>query len=204
MRRPFSTSRVPGLTSTPAVGLWALLAALLLVGTAGDAAAQSVDPATGVQQVRIRGILQGGYLPSFQDTDQGGHSLDDGQGLEVEVGFATGDTFAWLLGYQLSMASNYNTHFFPFSMRMYSPELLDIARLYGQVGLGLFFSQVSGKHGSADNERAAAWRIGGGVEVDIMKDLSGYINAGWTNGLGSADSFKYGTVGVGLIYRWDI
>ena len=157
-----------------------------------------------VEESPIVGLFSAGYLPSFQDTDLAGESLADGQGFELEAGFATGDTFAWLLGYQLSMRSNYNTHFIPATMRVYSPDLLDRLRFYGQASIGLFFSQVSGKFGAAENERASAWRLGGGVEIDLIDRLSGYVDGGWTNGLGSANSFKYGTVGVGVVYRWDI
>jgi hypothetical protein len=156
------------------------------------------------QQSKIQGVLSGGVIGALQDTDQGGSSFDDAVGMDFSAGFSVGNTFTWLLGYQLVAQSNYSTHFIPVSVRMYSPDFLDRVRVYGQGGIGLFFAQVSGQHGSADSTRASAVRIGGGLEVDIMENLSGYIDAGWTNGLGSANSFKYGTLGLGVVYRWDI
>jgi opacity protein-like surface antigen len=188
----------------------AFAATLLLASIVSVAAHAQQNPG-----IEIRGVGMVGYMPSFQDSDLAGSSLDDGQGLKVNLGFSTGDMFTWMLGYELAMDSNYNTHFFPVTMRMYDPWLLlpffeDDTKLpfglrtFADASLGLFFTQVSGKFGPADNKRASAWRLGGGIEVDLMDNLAGFIDAGWTEGLGSANSYQYGSVGVGVVYRWDL
>lgn len=189
------------------------LAVTLLLASLAPLAAQAQDE--DLEGIEIRGFASVGYMPSFQDTDLAGSSLDDGQGLEANVGFSTGDMFTFLFGYQLSMDSNYNTHFFPVTLRMYDPwkllpfvsedaELPFGIRAFTNASIGLFFTQVSGKFNSSNNKRASAWRLGGGVEIDIVDNLAGYVDAGYTRGLGSADSYKYGTVGVGVVYRWDL
>jgi hypothetical protein len=182
---------------------FSLLALVLpaLVLLAGSATAQ--EP-TGIE---IQGILSGGYTHSFQDTDlSGGGSFNDGNGIEIEAGFQAGDYLVFLAGYQWQGESDYDTHFIPLSLRMLSPPLLERVHLYGQFGLGLFFSQLHNEFNNPkdDNERGSAVRVGAGVEVEITEDVSGIVYGGYLWGLGSTDDYKYGTLGLGLQYRWDL
>jgi len=158
------------------------------------------------EELELRGILSAGYVHSFQDTDLKSGSFDDGNGSNLSVGFQAGHYLAFLLDWEWQTRSDYDTHFFPFSVRMMSPSLLDRVRLYGQFGIGLFFSQLHGGLGNdpeVDNERGSAVRAGGGVEVGLYDDLSAIVYGGYLWGLGSTDDYKYGSVGVGLQWRWN-
>jgi hypothetical protein len=46
--------------------------------------------------------------------------------------------------------------------------------------------------------------VGGGVEVDVVDHWSAVLDANYTKGLGSADDYEAGVLGVGLVYRWDL
>lgn len=193
------------------ISIIACLATVLLASMASVPAHAQQDPG-----IEIKGFGSVGYMFSIQDTDVVGSSFDDGHGLEANLGFSTGNVFTWLLGYELVTADDYTTHFIPVKVRAYDPwrlfaedaELPFGIRTFAEVGLGLFFSQVSGKFttfgSSEDNERAAAWRVGGGVEMGLTETLSGYVDAGYVQGLGGVDDYKYGTVGIGVVYRWEL
>ena len=160
------------------------------------------------EQIEIQGIASLSYAHSFQDTSlPGGGSFDDGNGGEVMAGFTMGQYLAFLLSMDFQAASHYQTYYTPLSVRMYSPSLLDERlKLYGQASIGLFFSEISGKFDNAQssNERGSAVRVGGGVEIGITEHLSGIVYGNYLWGLGSTDDYEYGTVGLGLQYRWDL
>ncbi len=160
------------------------------------------------EQTKIQGLASLSYAHSFQDTSlPGGGSFDDGNGAEVMAGFSMGEYLAFLLSMDVQAGSNYQTYYTPLNVRMYSPSLLDDRlRLYGQAGIGLFFSELKGKFDNAQssNERGSAVRVGGGVEIGITEDLSALVYGNYLWGLGSTDDYKYGTVGLGLQYSWDL
>ena len=173
------------------------LAALMLTAP-GRALAQ------GPQALEIRGFASLMYAHSFQDTDLGGSSFDDGNGLDFRAGFQPGDWVAFTLGYQWQTDGDYDTHYFPIGVRGYAPALAERVHFYGEGAIGIFFSRLSGDFGEEDNERASAIQVGGGVEIDIASDWSAVLDANYTEGLGSADDYEAVVVGVGLVYRWDL
>jgi len=152
----------------------------------------------------IRGMASLMYAHSFQDTNLDGHSFDDGNGLDFRAGFEPGDWLALTVGYQWQSASDYDTHYFPVGVRAYTPRLAERVRFYGRAAIGVFFSRLSGDFGEEDNERASAYQVGGGVEVDIAEDWAAVLDANYTRGLGSADDYETGVLGVGIVYRWDL
>jgi opacity protein-like surface antigen len=178
-----------------------LVAALLVLSPAQPASAQ--DP----RQTKITGIVSGGYTHSFQDSDLNpGGSFSDGNGLDLLVGFQLGEYVAFMLGYQWQSESDYDTHFVPFVVRGYSPpSMSDRLRLYGEFGLGLFYSRLHNEFNQPDNdnESASAIRVGGGIELELTDDVSGLVYGHYHKGLGSADDYEWGTVGVGLQYHWN-
>jgi hypothetical protein len=158
------------------------------------------------KQLSVRGIASASFAHSFQDTDlPRNSSFDDANGAEVMAGFQTGDYLAFLLSMDWQHESDYDTFFVPLSVRLMSPSLLDRMHLFGQVGIGLFFSQLDGsiKDQRNDNERGSAVRLGGGFEVEISEDWSGIVYGGYLWGLGSTDDYEYGSLGAGIQYRWD-
>ncbi len=158
------------------------------------------------EPLELRGVASGSFVHSFQETQLDAGSFSDGNGTEVMAGFTAGEYLAFLLSWEWQVESDYNTHFVPVNVRMMSPSLFDRARLYGQFGIGLFFSRLSGEfdRDNEDNERAAAARVGGGVEVGITEDVSAIVFGNYLWGLGSANDYEYGTVGLGLQYKWDL
>lgn len=159
-------------------------------------------------ELELRGILAVGYRHSFQDTKLpgGAGSFDDGNGSELSVGFQAGRYLAFLLSWEWQTGDDYDTHYVPFDVRMMSPSLLeDRVHLFGQVGIGLFFSRLQDDFETpeTDSERGSAVRAGGGVEIGIREDVSAVIYGGYLWGLGSTEDYEYGTVGLGLQYRWD-
>lgn len=169
---------------------------------------ESDEYAPGSDELELRGIVAAGYRHSFQDTHLpgGAGSFDDGNGSELSLGFQAGHYLAFLLSWEWQSASHYDTHYFPFSVRMMSPGLLENrVHLFAQAGIGLFFSQLGSRftNPQTDNERGSAVRTGGGIEVGLYDDLSAVVYGGYLWGLGSTDDYEYGTVGVGLQYRWN-
>ena len=180
------------------------VAALLLCLVAGAPASFADD--YNMKETRLQGIASGGYTHSFQDTSLKGGSFDDGNGMDLLLGFQAGDYLAFQVGYQWQTQSDYDTHFFPVSVRCMSPSILDRVRLYGQFGLGLFYSQLHHELSAAQrqNARGAMLRLGGGVEVGITKNVSAIVYGAWMKGMGSTSDYESGTAGVGLQYRWDL
>ena len=74
--------------------------------------------------------------------------------------------------------------------------------MYGQFGIGLFFSRLHNEFNRNDNERGSAIRAGGGFEIGINEDVSGLVYGSYMRGLGSTDDYRSATLGVGLQYRW--
>jgi hypothetical protein len=187
---PMQTSRRP---ST----LLALPTALLALSLAGVAAAQ--------EETKIKGLASVGYSHSFQTTslDPGG-SFNDGNGMDVLVGFQAGEYLAFLVGWQWQSESDFDTHFFPVELRAYSPPLFeDRLRFYGQFGIGLLYTRLHNEFND-DNERASAVRAGLGAEIGITENISGLVYSSFLWGLGSADDYDWGTAGVGLQYEWGL
>ena len=158
-------------------------------------------------KLELYGLAQGAFVHSFQDTSlPGGGSFNDGNGFEAMAGFGAGKYFAFLLSWEFQTESDFDTHYIPFNLRMYSPPLLeDRLKLYGQASIGLFFSRLHNEFNNpqTDNERGSAVRAGGGVEIGITDDISGVLYGNYLWGLGSTDDYEYATLGGGLVYRWD-
>jgi opacity protein-like surface antigen len=185
-----------------ALSLSALAAAVLILSPVAPASAQD-----GRTQTKITGLASAGYSHSFQDTDLNpGGSFNDGNGLDLQVGFQYGEYVAFTLGYHWQTESDYDTHFFPLAVRGYSPpSMSDRVRLYGEVGIGILFTRLHNEFNQPDNdnEKAAAVRLGGGVEIKLTDEVSGLVYGHYNKGMGSVDDFEYGTVGVGLQYHWN-
>ncbi len=113
---------------------------------------------------------------------------------------------AFLAGYEWQTQSDYDTHFFPVSVRALSPSILDRVHLYGQFGIGLLYSNLHHEFNTTggENVKASAFRLGGGVEVGITDQVSAIVYGAWLKGMGSANDYEYGTAGVGLQYRWEL
>lgn len=158
------------------------------------------------EQLELHGLIYGGYSHSFQDTDVPGGSFNDGNGSELGVGIQTGDYVQFLASWEWQGESDYDTHFIPLSVRMLSPSLLDRMHLYGEFGIGLFFSRLHNEFnvGDDDNERGSAVRLRAGVEVGITEEVSAIAYWGYLWGLGSTDDYEYSTVGLGLQYSWGL
>jgi hypothetical protein len=196
---PMRSSRRTALLSTPTILIVPALSLVLAIVSAGTAAAQEGE-------LQLKGLASVGYSHSFQSTflDPGG-SFSDGNGIDASVGFQAGEHVAFLVGWQWQGESDFDTHFIPVSIRGYSPPLLeDRVRLYGQFGLGLLFVQLHNEFNVDDNERASAVRLGLGAEVGITETLSAVVYSSYLWGLGSADDYNWGTVGVGLQYEWGL
>ena len=191
MQRNFPATHAP----TSAAVLLAACLLALTVPRAGHAQRAGME---------IRGIASLAYAHSFQDTGLSGRSFNDGNGLDFRAGFQPGDWLAFTLGYQWQSGKDYDTHYFPVGVRAYAPTIAERVRFYGQGSLGIFFSRLSGKFGDEDNERASAFQVGSGGEVDIAEDWAAYFDWTYTKGLGSADDYEADVLGVGIVYRWDL
>ncbi len=169
---------------------------LLVLSLAGTAVAAELE---------LAGIISAGYRHSFQNTSlTPGGSFSDGNGVDVQAGLQAGQYLAFLVGWHWQSESDFDTHFIPVSIRGYSPPLLeDRIRLYGQFGIGLLYTRLNNEF-SGDNERASALRTGLGVEVGITEDISGIVYGSYLWGLGSADDYEWGSIGLGLEYRWGL
>lgn len=174
-----------------------LIATFLALTLAGAASAQEESP--------LKGIISGSFANAyeFSDLDEGG-DLDDSVGVDVAVGFQAGEYLAFQLGYEWQTDSGFDTHYFPAIVRGYSPVLLDRLRLYGTVGLGLLFTRPHDEFSGNGNERAGAFHVGGGLSVDITKDLGLLVYLKYKRGMGEVDDWESLVQGVGLEYRWDL
>ena len=148
---------------------------------------------------------------AFQHTDlpaKGGGNDDfsDGNGLEFRLGFQVGERFAFDVGYEFHTESDYQTHFLPIGMRVYAPPVLERVHFYGQGAMGAFFSRLHNDFNGVENsnERAWAWRLGLGAEIEVIEQLSAIADVTYTRGFGSVDDYQYTTIGIGVLYRWDI
>jgi hypothetical protein len=170
---------------------------LLALTLAGAASAQ--------EETELKGLLSVSFAHSYQmgDLDVGGN-LDDGVGLDVAAGFQAGEHLAFLLGYEWQTNDDYDTHYFPVSVRVYSPLLLDRLRLYGTVGVGVFFTRVHNEFNPNGNDRAAAFHTGGGFSVDVSEELGLLVYLKYQRGLGQVDDFESLVPGVGFEYRWGL
>lgn len=156
-------------------------------------------------EMKIHGLASVGYTHSFQHTDLPvGGSISDGNGIDALVGFQTGDYLAFQLGMQWQGESDFDTYFFPVTVRAMSPMLLDRVRMYGEFGIGLFFSELHNEFNADDNERGSAYRVGGGFEIGITKDFSALVYSAYQAGFGSTDDYKSTILGVGVQYRWGL
>ena len=155
----------------------------------------------------IQGLVSVGYAHAFQSSDLPvGGDLSDGNGLDFRAGFQVGDRYAFDVGYEFQIESDYESHFIPLGMRVYAPPLLERLHLYAQGGMGAFFTRLHHEFNAKDqdNERGWAWRLGIGAEIDVMENISAVTDVRFTRGFGSADDYEYTTVGIGVLYRWDI
>jgi hypothetical protein len=178
-----------------------LLLALAATGVAGSAVAQDGEP-TGIE---IQGIASAGYTHSFQRTDlPSGGSISDGNGIDVLAGIQTGEYLAFQLGAQWQGESDFDTYYFPVMVRAMSPVVLERVRMYGQAGLGLFFSSLHNEFNGNENERGAMYSLGGGFEVGIDDGFSAIVYAAYQKGLGSTNDYESRILGVGLQYRWGL
>ncbi len=170
---------------------------LVTLTLAGAAAAQ--------EEEQFKGLVSVGFAHSYQfsDLDVGG-DLDDGVGIDVAAGFQAGKHLAFLVGYEWQTDDDFDTHYFPVTIRAYSPVLLERLRLYGTVGVGVFFTRVHGKFSPNDNDRAAAFHAGGGFQVDISEELGLLVYAKYQRGFGQVDDYESVVQGVGFEYRWGL
>ncbi len=159
----------------------------------------------------IQGLISLSASHAFQHTDlpvKGGGNDDfsDGNGLDFRLGFQVGDRFAFDVGYEFHTESDYETHFIPIGMRVYAPPVLERVHFYGQGAMGAFFSRLHNDFNGVENsnERAWAWRLGLGAEIEVIEQLSAVADVTYTRGFGSADDYEYTTIGIGVLYRWDI
>ncbi len=170
---------------------------LVTLTLAGAAAAQ--------EEEQFKGLVSVGFAHSYQfsDLDVGG-DLDDGVGIDVAAGFQAGKHLAFLVGYEWQTDDDFDTHYFPVTVRAYSPVLLDRLRLYGMVGLGVFFTRVHHEFNPNGNQRAAAYHVGGGLQVEISEELGLLVYAKYKAGIGEVDDYESIVQGVGFEYRWGL
>lgn len=172
---------------------------LTLLGLLAAGAASAQD------ELELKGLLSARFAHAYQlsDLDIGGE-LDDSLGIDVAAGFQAGRYLAFQLGYEWQTDGDFDTHYFPVTVRAYSPVLLERLRLYGTVGLGVFFTRTHHEFNGNLNERAAAFHAGGGFSVDINDDLGLLVYAKYMQGLGQTSDFKSIVQGVGFEYRWGL
>ena len=170
---------------------------LLALTLAGGASAQ--------EKTKLTGLLSASFAYSHQmgDLDPGGN-LDDGLGVDIGAGFQAGEYLAFLLGYEWQTNDDFDTHYFPLSVRAYSPVLLDRLRMYGTVGIGVFFTRVHDEFNPNGNERAAGFHAGGGFSIDLSEEIGLLVYTKYKRGLGQVDDFESFVNGVGLEYRWGL
>lgn len=184
----------------------------LVIGLVFAFAISSAAVAQVPNETPIQGFIGISATHAFQFSDLpvgvggGSDDLNDGNGADFRLGFQVGDRFAFDIGYEWQIESDFESHFIPFGMRVYAPPLLDRLHFYGQGAMGAFFTRLHGDFNQAgnSNERGWAWRLGIGAEIDIIEHISAVTDVMYTRGFGSAEDYEYTTVGIGVLYRWDI
>ena len=170
---------------------------MLAIALAGAATAQD--------ETNLEGVLSLGFAYSSQQTElEYGGKLKDGVGIDLDAGFQAGEHFAFLLGYEWQTSADFDSFYFPVSVRAYSPLLLERVRLYGTVGIGVFFARLHHEFNANGSERAAAFDAGGGFHVDITDNVALLAYARYKRGFGEVDDFESVVSGVGFEYRWDL
>jgi hypothetical protein len=179
----------------------ALVAALGIMLTAGSASAQSGDAG----ELDLRGLLSVRFAHAYEmsDLDVGG-KLGDSQGVDVAAGLRMGEHFAFQLGWEWQTDDDFDTHYFPAQIRGYSPALLERIRLYGDLGIGILFTRMHNDFNANDDERAAAFHAGGGLQIDVTEEIGLLWYVKYKRGLGELDDFESVVHGVGLQYSWGL
>jgi hypothetical protein len=172
----------------------AMMLALTLAGTASAR-----------NQLELEGLLDVAFAASIQRTDlDSGGDLGNGVGLNVNAGLQAGEHLAFLVGYEWQTGDDYDTHYFPVTVRAYSPLLLERLRFYATAGLGLFFTRMHSEFTPNGNQRAAAFDAGGGFQVDISEQIALLVYARYQRGLGEVDDYESIIQGLGFQYRWGL
>lgn len=174
------------------------LLVVVSIAWAGSAAAQDDDA------IELRGLLSARFAHAYQMGEVGSVDLGDSQGVDTAIGFSMGDHFAFQLGFEWQTDDDFDTYYFPATFRGYSPLLFERLSLYGEFGIGLFFLEPDGALSSTDNERAAGYHAGGGLQADISENLSLIWYAKYKRGFGQVDDFESVVHGVGLQYSWGL
>lgn len=161
--------------------------------------------ASAQEQSEIRGLLSVRFAHAFEQSDlDAGDKFDDSQGIEIGAGFQPGERFAFLLGYEWQTDNDFDTHYFPVTVRAYSPPLLENVRLYAMAGLGVLFTRVYNDLAPNGNQRAAAFHAGGGLELELNENVGVVVYTKYKRGLGEVDGFESVVSGVGVQYRWGL
>ena len=174
-----------------------LSVAIFAITMAGAASAQN--------ELGLQGVVSLAFAYSSQETElEYGGKLSDGVGIDFDAGFQAGENFAFLLGYEWQTSADFDSFYFPVSVRAYSPLLLERVRLYGTVGIGVFFARLHHEFNANGTERAGAFDAGGGFHVDITEDVALLAYARYKRGFGEVDDFESVVSGVGFEYRWGL
>lgn len=174
-----------------------LTVTILALTLAGAASAQNKTELRGLLSVRFA------HASEMSDLDVGG-KFDDSQGIDVAAGFRYGESLAFQLAYEWQTDNDFDTHYFPVTVRAYSPELLERARLYGTAGLGVLFTRVHNDFKPVGNQRGAAFHVGGGLEISLNEQIDLLLYAKYKRGLGETDDFESVVQGIGLQYHWGL
>ena len=174
-----------------------LTVTILTLTLCGTASAQ--------EQSEIRGLLSVRFAHAFEQSDlDAGDKFDDSQGIEIGAGFQPGERFAFLLGYEWQTDNDFDTHYFPVTVRAYSPALLENVRLYATVGLGVVFTRLYNDLEPNGNQRAAAFHAGGGLEFELNENVGILVYTKYKRGLGEVEDFESIVSGIGVQYRWGL
>ena len=174
-----------------------LTVTILVLTLGGAASAQNQTELRGLLSVRFA------HASELSEMDTGG-KFNDGQGIDIAAGFRAGERFAFQLGYEWQTDDDFDTHYFPVTVRAYSPVLMERVRLYGTVGLGVFFTRVHNDFNPNGNQRAAAFHTGGGFEIELNESIGLLVYAKYKRGLGEASNFESIVQGVGFQYHWGL
>jgi opacity protein-like surface antigen len=181
------------------------LAIFTVVASFALCAATASAQDEGEDALELFGLFSARYAHAYEmsDLDVGGE-LDDSRGVDLAAGFRAGEYFAFQVGYEWQTDQDFDSHYFPLIFRGYSPALFERARLYGEAGLGLFFTRPHDDFNGNGNERASAFHVGGGLQIDITEAFGLLWYLKYKRGLGEVDDWESVVNGVGLQYTWGL
>jgi opacity protein-like surface antigen len=158
------------------------------------------------QEADAEGFFLGaGVNGSFEDFESDNiFDFDDAVGLGIRGGYRFDEWIAAELQYEWSgtfdgdaLSTELDLHYIGMNAKLY--PLHTLVQPYLLVGAGLAYADLDTSIGSED-ETAATFRFGAGVEIPVFDGLRVTLEAGYVMPTGDLDDFRYATVGTGIIW----